>query len=95
MIGPIPYDPVRSAARQEPSERPTGGTAHYTIPRLSPGRSQLSVAEIALLRLLAWFDAEPLPLFVLEGDKAGAIWSKAIALQAHPLIATETINVLR
>jgi hypothetical protein len=33
---------------------------------------QLSAGEIALLRLLAWFAPDPVPLFVLEGEQAEA-----------------------
>ncbi|HEV3258887.1 MAG TPA: tetratricopeptide repeat protein [Gemmataceae bacterium] len=40
----------------------------------------LGLVEMALLRLLAWFAPEPVPLFVLEGDKAETLWREALAL---------------
>jgi hypothetical protein len=50
---------------------------------------QLSAGEIALLRLLAWFAPDPVPLFVLEGKQAEACWQEGIALfqQESPLPA--------
>jgi hypothetical protein len=50
---------------------------------------RLGAGEIALLRLLAWLAPEPLPLFVLEGEKAGALWLEAVALlrQEAPALA--------
>ncbi len=41
---------------------------------------QLGAGEIALLRLLSWFAPEPLPLFVLEGNKAESLWREAVRL---------------
>jgi hypothetical protein len=41
---------------------------------------QLSTGEIALLRLLAWFAPDPIPLFILEGEEAEACWREGIAL---------------
>ena len=43
---------------------------------------QLGPAELALLRLFAWFAPDPIPLFILEQDEAEAIWRDAIALLA-------------
>jgi tetratricopeptide repeat protein/NB-ARC domain-containing protein len=50
---------------------------------------QLSAGEIALLRLLAWFAPDPVPLFVLEGEQAEACWREGIALlqQESPPLA--------
>ena len=41
---------------------------------------QLGAGEVALLRLLAWMAPEPLPLFVLEGERAEALWQEAVGL---------------
>jgi tetratricopeptide (TPR) repeat protein len=49
-------------------------TWQTTVERLGGG-------EVALLRLLAWLAPEPLPLFVLEGYRAEALWREAVALQ--------------
>ena len=39
--------------------------------------AQLDAGAKALLRILAWFAPEPLPLFVLEGEPADAAWREA------------------
>ncbi|HEV3343604.1 MAG TPA: DUF4062 domain-containing protein, partial [Pirellulales bacterium] len=41
---------------------------------------QLGSGDVALLRLLAFFAPDPVPLFVLEGDDAEAIWREASQL---------------
>ena len=52
---------------------------------------QLGSGEIALLRLLAWFAPEPIPLFLLETESAGAGWREAVTLlQTEPGAATGT-----
>ena len=50
---------------------------------------QFGAGEIALLRLLAWLAPDPIPLFVLEGESAEAIWREAVALvqQEMPTVA--------
>ncbi|MFO1429245.1 MAG: NB-ARC domain-containing protein [Candidatus Competibacteraceae bacterium] len=49
---------------------------------------QFGAGEIALLRLLAWLAPDPIPLFVLEGEPAEAIWREAVAL-----VQQETLTV--
>jgi hypothetical protein len=57
---------------------------------------QLDGGEIALLRLLAWLAPEPVPEFVLEGDKAETIWRYAVALlQQEAPPETETSGSVR
>jgi hypothetical protein len=41
---------------------------------------QFNAGEIALLRLLAWFAPDPIPLFILEGEEAEACWREGITL---------------
>jgi tetratricopeptide (TPR) repeat protein len=48
---------------------------------------RLGAGEVALLRLLVWLAPEPLPLFVLEGGKAEALWREAVALQQQEGLA--------
>lgn len=48
-------------------------TWQTTIDRLGAG-------EVALLRLLAWFAPDPVPLFVMDGGAAETIWRQAIDL---------------
>jgi tetratricopeptide (TPR) repeat protein len=43
---------------------------------------QLAAGEVALLRLLAWFGPEPVPLFVFDTDRAEAVWRAATELIA-------------
>lgn len=64
-------------------------TWQTTIDRLSAG-------EAALLRLLAWFAPDPVPLFVMEGEGEEGIWRQAIVLlrQEIPEIR-ETAGALR
>ena len=58
--------------RQMQYPRSLAVTWQTTIDQFQPG-------ELALLRLLSWFAPNPLPMFVLEGEKAQAIWQESVA----------------
>ncbi len=45
---------------------------------------QLHAPELALLRLFAWLAPDPIPLFIIDGDKALAPWREAVAIVSVP-----------
>ena len=62
---------ARPAADQVPAQRRRD---------VGDDAAALGPGDLALLRLLSWFAPEPVPTFVLEGEKAAKVRAEAVAL---------------
>lgn len=57
--------------------------------------AQLSVGEVALLRLFAWFAPDPIPEFVLDGDEAEKIWKEGCELYRKEVLDAKAETRIR